>query len=192
MNKYSFNVAWSDEDESYIALCPEFPGLSGIGDTVEEAIAELQIALDGAIETYQAEGWSLPEPRQQHDYSGKLLVRMPKSLHRRLAQQAEEEAISLNTLVVARLSEVAGFTASLSRIEHVVANIMRVWNTSVTQIVALARSQQAAPVQLVYLVNDRRRYPIEAPSASSHVHYTNFQPPSVSLAPQARELVELE
>jgi predicted RNase H-like HicB family nuclease len=46
-NKYSFQVAWSDEDRTYFASCPEFPGLLAHGDTPEEAIKEAGIALEG-------------------------------------------------------------------------------------------------------------------------------------------------
>jgi predicted RNase H-like HicB family nuclease len=61
-HNYSFNVFWSEEDASYIAVCPEFSGLSAFGETAEQALAEMEIALDLAIETYQEEGWTLPEP----------------------------------------------------------------------------------------------------------------------------------
>jgi SOS-response transcriptional repressor LexA len=61
-HNYSFNVFWSEEDEAYIAVCPEFPGLSAFGETAEQALAEIEVALDMAIETYQEEGWTLPEP----------------------------------------------------------------------------------------------------------------------------------
>src|SRR5215217_7566092 len=105
MYKYSFSVTWSDKDEGYIAICPEFPGISAFGDTAEEAVTELQVAVGLAIEAYEMEGWSIPEPRQLPEYSGKLLLRMPKSLHGRLAQQAEIEGVSLNTYVVTLLSE---------------------------------------------------------------------------------------
>lgn len=62
-NKYSFNVFWSEEDEAYIVTCLEFPLLSAFGDNPEEAIAEMQIALRLTVETYQEEGWVLPEPK---------------------------------------------------------------------------------------------------------------------------------
>ncbi len=101
---YSIDVAWSDEDNGYIALSPEFDGLSAFGATIEAASAELQIALAAALETYQNEGWALPEPRKRAAYSGKLLVRMPKSLHARLAQRAVHEGVSLNTLIVMLLA----------------------------------------------------------------------------------------
>ncbi|MBA3947857.1 MAG: type II toxin-antitoxin system HicB family antitoxin [Herpetosiphonaceae bacterium] len=60
MNKYTFNVWWSDEDECYVSVCPDFAALSGLGDTAEDALAELQVALALAIETYQQEDWPLP------------------------------------------------------------------------------------------------------------------------------------
>jgi predicted RNase H-like HicB family nuclease len=60
--KYSFLLHWSDEDNGYIARCPEFPGLSAFGESVEQAIAEAQVALELMIETFQETGQALPEP----------------------------------------------------------------------------------------------------------------------------------
>lgn len=62
-NKYAIQIFWSDEDEGFIALCREFPGLSAFGETREEALREAQIVLDLMIETYLEEGISLPEPQ---------------------------------------------------------------------------------------------------------------------------------
>ncbi len=108
MDKYSFHVFWSDEDESYITVCPEFPDLSTFGGTAEQALAEMNIVLESVIETYQEEGWPIPEPRKLSMYSGQFRVRMPKFLHAKLAEQAEVEGVSLNTLVVTYLSEAVG------------------------------------------------------------------------------------
>lgn len=117
-NSYSFNVFWSEEDGSYIAICPEFPGLSAFGETAEQALAEMKVVLDLAIETYQEEGWTLPEPTARHAYSGQFRVRMPKTLHARLAFQAEVEHVSLNTLVVASLSEAMGRKVGFSKLHE--------------------------------------------------------------------------
>jgi antitoxin HicB len=168
MNKYSFTVAWSDEDEGYIALCPEFSGLSGIGDTVEEAIAELQVALEGAIEVYRAEGWALPEPRRLAEHSGKVLLRMPKGLHGRLVQQAEAEGVSLNTLVVTLLSEAIGLTAGVSRAEHVITKVLHSWNTNVVQAIAAIVSQRRVTSGTTWLrYNQERKQLSEVRVASS-------------------------
>jgi antitoxin HicB len=107
-NKYSFQVAWSDEDKTYFASCPEFPGLLAHGDTPEEAIKEAGIALEGVIEIYKESDLQLPAPQTRQEYSGQFRVRLPKSLHRQAAQMAEMEGSSLNTFVVAAIAEKVG------------------------------------------------------------------------------------
>ena len=61
--EYPFQVVWSEEDRAYIARCPDWPGVSGFGDSAEQALAEAQVALRLARETYQDEGWPLPAPQ---------------------------------------------------------------------------------------------------------------------------------
>ena len=63
-NKYTIQIFWSVEDEGFIAVCQEFPGLSAFGETREEALREAQIALDSMIETYQGKNLPLPEPQK--------------------------------------------------------------------------------------------------------------------------------
>lgn len=62
MNKYSINIKWSDEDKSFIATIPEFPGLSAFGETQEEALKEAKTALNGFVEVYEEDNCQLPEP----------------------------------------------------------------------------------------------------------------------------------
>jgi predicted RNase H-like HicB family nuclease len=115
MPKYSFKVFWSDEDQAYIATCPDFPGVSAFGNTTEQALAEAEVALRLAVETYQDEGWPLPEPQPQLSYSGQFRVRLPKSLHAQLAEQANVEGVSLNTVIVTYLSEAVGGRMALAQ-----------------------------------------------------------------------------
>ena len=106
--RYGARVEWSNEDQVFIAHCPEFQGVAAHGSSVPEAVRELSLALEATVETYQEEGWSLPEAVMRHTYSGQFRLRVPKSLHAWLAQEAEREGVSLNTFVVARLSEARG------------------------------------------------------------------------------------
>lgn len=62
-NKYTIQIFWSVEDEAFVAVCQEFPGLSAFGETREEALKEAQIVLDLMIETYHEKGLQLPEPQ---------------------------------------------------------------------------------------------------------------------------------
>lgn len=105
MFKYSISLVWSDEDDCYIATIPEFPGLSAFGDTPEEAAEEAKIAAEGFIEVYKEDGCKLPEPEKFSSYSGQIRVRMPKSLHAKLSQEAKKEEVSLNQYMVHLLSE---------------------------------------------------------------------------------------
>ncbi len=105
MPNYTFQVFWSKPDEAYIATCSEFSLLSAVGDTPAKALEELNVALELAIEGYEEEGWPLPVPQERPVHSGQLRVRLSKSLHSKLATQAEAEGISLNTLIVTYLAE---------------------------------------------------------------------------------------
>jgi len=62
--KYAIHIFWSDEDEGFIAVCDEFPGLSAFGETREDALREAQIAIDATIDTYKSSGIAVPEPRR--------------------------------------------------------------------------------------------------------------------------------
>lgn len=108
MMQYSFVVRWSDEDEEFMATCPEFPGLSAFGETPEEALREAQIALDGMIDVYRDKGIALPHPRKEEPYSRQFRVRIPKSLHRQAVEMAEAENISLNSLMIAAIAHFIG------------------------------------------------------------------------------------
>lgn len=101
---YSFNVFWNEEDGGFIATCPEFPGLSAFGRSPEEAVQEAETVLEMYVEEYEKDGVPLPEPHTLDTHSGKLSLRMPKSLHATLARMADAEGVSLNTLIVTALS----------------------------------------------------------------------------------------
>jgi predicted RNase H-like HicB family nuclease len=108
MNNYSINLAWSDEDQGYIATCPEFPGLSAFGATAEAAVAEATVALGLFVKTFTGENLQLPEPQKVEEYSGQFRVRIPKSLHRQAAEMAKRNGSSLNQFLVDAIAERVG------------------------------------------------------------------------------------
>ena len=102
-NRYPANVFWSEEDEGFIAVAADLPGCSAFGETQHEALTELQSAIVAWIEAARAAGNPIPDPSQpaaENIYSGRILVRMPKSLHAQLARAAKTEAVSLNQHIV--------------------------------------------------------------------------------------------
>ena len=62
-NRYALEILWSNQDDGYIAVCPEFSDLSAFGETREAALLEAQIALEQTIINYGEHGIPLPEPR---------------------------------------------------------------------------------------------------------------------------------
>lgn len=109
---YSARLDWSDEDAAYIATSPEFPGLSGIDEDPNAALAELRDAIEMAIEVLEEDGELLPARRTLPEYSGQFRLRVPRSLHATLARQAEAEGISLNSYVTSLLAFAAGESQS--------------------------------------------------------------------------------
>ena len=100
--RYPF-TALVDPDGWYVALFPDLPGCVTQAETLERLAAMAEEARTGWITTEYEEGRDIPEPCG-HEYSGKFNVRMPKSLHRTLADTASREGVSLNQYVVTLLS----------------------------------------------------------------------------------------
>jgi predicted RNase H-like HicB family nuclease len=61
--RYHINLFWSDEDACWIADVPDLKFCSAHGDTPEEALAEIQIAMQAWLESAREHGDPIPEPR---------------------------------------------------------------------------------------------------------------------------------
>lgn len=92
-----------NEDGSFFAEIEELPGCMSEGDTKEEAFKMIEDAKKAWIEVALKRKINVPEP-EKDEFSGKLNVRMPKFLHRKLSYKAREEGISLNTLISTTLA----------------------------------------------------------------------------------------
>lgn len=94
-----------DESGSYFyGRILEFDGCQTTGNTFEETYENLKDAMKGWIETKLNAGFEIPLPKGCEDFSGKFIVRIPKSLHYRLAVEAEQEGVSLNQYALYKLS----------------------------------------------------------------------------------------
>jgi antitoxin HicB len=91
------------EGGGYVARIPDLPGITGCyGQTSEEALKDLEDAKHLYFQAALASNFTVPEPIET--LSGQLKIKLPKSLHRELAKEAQREGVSLNTLVISRLS----------------------------------------------------------------------------------------
>jgi antitoxin HicB len=101
--KYPYTVT-PDPDGGFFIAFPDLPGsMTQVEDTLEivEAAEEVRTLW---LETAYAHEMDIPLPRANADYSGKFVLRVPRSLHRRLAESAEQEGVSLNHYVVSLLA----------------------------------------------------------------------------------------
>jgi predicted HicB family RNase H-like nuclease len=100
---------------AWLAEVEGLPGCSARGATPEEAV---QRAWAAAAETTSAAGpEAAPEqaPKSAPRHSGKLLVRMPATLHDELAQAAEREGVSLNQLITGVLASAVAWRSDDER-----------------------------------------------------------------------------
>jgi antitoxin HicB len=97
------------DEDGWFASIPELPGCISQGVTAEEAVEMIRDAQRLWLQVALEDGDPIPEPHaDEHSYSGKFNVRVPKDLHRWLAQEAERDGVSLNQLVVSILSRARG------------------------------------------------------------------------------------
>lgn len=158
LKRYSRHVFYSQRDEGWIAICPEFPGLSAFGNTREESLAQLDVALELAIDTYEEEGWPLPEPEALPESrlpSGEFRVRLPRSLHANLNRQAKFDGVSQNSLVISYISAglaLDGFGKEIERrvsllvnrvgsMESQIVDISHYWTRALTQTLSVVQAE---------------------------------------------------
>ena len=104
IDRYTYRVNWSDEDEEYVGLCAEFGLLSHLDDTPEKALTGIRELVSHAVELNVEEGVPVPEPLSTRRYSGTITVRVPPEAHRTLAMDAAEAGASMNRLAAERLT----------------------------------------------------------------------------------------
>ncbi len=116
---YPFKVV-AELDGAYFI---EFPDLPGCMTQVERAedigpMAEEIRAL--WIETEYERGADIPLPSAPVEYSGKFVLRLPKSLHHRLAESAALDGVSLNQYIVMLLERGDTLAAVTRQLEQLV------------------------------------------------------------------------
>jgi antitoxin HicB len=108
---YAIRIYPEPDGSGYTAEIPDLPGCITCADTLEELWEMIEDAKRTWIEGSLEEGLPIPEPSwpTHGEPSGKLTLRMPRSLHRKLAEQAEREGVSLNQFINVALAETVGY-----------------------------------------------------------------------------------
>ena len=93
---YKMEIVPDLDEGGYAVNWQELPGCVTCGETLEQAVRNAEDAKYTWLETAIEEGVEIPEPINLDDYSGQFKLRLPKSLHRTLSEQASAEGISMN------------------------------------------------------------------------------------------------
>ena len=91
-------------DGRFSAEVLEFPGCFAYGSNPTEAFQNLEESAKSWITVALANGREVPPSTSNHGYSGKFALRLPRSLHRKAAQRAHREGVSLNQLFITAIS----------------------------------------------------------------------------------------
>jgi predicted RNase H-like HicB family nuclease len=105
LDQSTYRVSWSEEDEEYVGTGVEFPSLSWLDSTPDNALAGIRKVVPRCLADMKRSGESLPEPLAIKAFSGRFMVRVPPQLHRQLATEGAESGVSLNRLVAHKLSQ---------------------------------------------------------------------------------------
>jgi antitoxin HicB len=124
-----------ETDGTYRGEILEFPGCIATGDTPAEVLEAIEDVADGWLQSALANHQPIPNPVDNTEFSGRLVLRMPKNLHKKAARLAEREGVSLNQFIVTCLAEQIGerarpaqhqitFNAAISHVTNVLGNFM--------------------------------------------------------------------
>ena len=107
LDQYRFTVRPLSKEEGggYLAEYPDIPGCMSDGETIEEAVANGREALRDCLEVFRESGRKIPKPSIK---AAQWRQRLPRTLYSKLTKQAENEGVSINSLVTAIIAEAIG------------------------------------------------------------------------------------
>lgn len=101
---YKMEIVEDPDEGGYVVSFPDLPGCLTCGETLEQAVANAQDAKRAWFQAALEDGVEIRDPDSLNDYSGQFKLRMPRSLHRSLAEHSQREGISMNQYCVYLLS----------------------------------------------------------------------------------------
>jgi predicted HicB family RNase H-like nuclease len=104
IDKYTYRVEWSEEDDAHVAHCLEFPSLMAHGNTAGKALTEIEKIVNESITWMKEEKEIIPEPLGLKRFKGNLTLRVPQEVHRKLAMKCAEEGVSVNQYILSKIS----------------------------------------------------------------------------------------
>jgi antitoxin HicB len=104
---YLMEVIW--DDDYWAATFPELPGLVAAANTWDELERKIADAKESYFEAALEAGLPIPDPGDTSEpASGRLLLRLPRTLHRLATRAAARDGVSVNTFLVSAIARELG------------------------------------------------------------------------------------
>jgi len=101
----------------FVGTVPDLPGCITQAETKVELLDMIEDAKKSWLEAALDLGQKIDEPNYDEKYSGKFQLRLPKSLHRKLAESATAEGVSLNQMALYLIAEGLGGNVTLHPVD---------------------------------------------------------------------------
>lgn len=102
---YRMEIVADRDEGGFVVSFPDLPGCMTCGNTIEDAVANAEDAKRAWLEAALEDGIEIQEPDGLEAYSGQFKLRIPRSLHRSLAERSKREGVSMNQYCVYLLSK---------------------------------------------------------------------------------------
>ena len=102
---YKMEIIEDQDEGGFVISYPDLPGCITCGETIESAMQNAKDAKREWNRASKEEGIEIYEPDSLENYSGQFKLRIPRSLHRSLAEHSQREGISMNQYCVYLLSK---------------------------------------------------------------------------------------
>ena len=97
---YKLEIIPDTEESGFVASYPELPGCITCGETIAEVVANAEDAKKAWLSAAIEDNIEIAEPDSAESYSGQFKLRLPKTLHKTLAEDSKKEGVSMNQYCV--------------------------------------------------------------------------------------------
>lgn len=108
---YKVEIIKDETEGGYVLSVPDLKGCITCADSLEKGMEMLDDAKKQWFMAALENGYEIPEPNKLDNYSGQFKLRLPKSLHKELAEKSKQEGISMNQYCLYLLSKNSSLVA---------------------------------------------------------------------------------
>jgi antitoxin HicB len=200
LNRPYTRVLIPDEGGGYLAEVLELSGCLADGRTPDEAIHRLEESMEAWIETALELGKPIPEPLASQGYSGRLLLRMPRWMHREVGRRALVDGASINQWIVAAIGQRLGAETHFERVDETLRNLLErlqrlVGRAEDPMVITVEEEESRVTRRITQLKGPRPEWSEPGPDVSYQpvgAYFWRIAPPPWKKLPQQLQFTQIE